>query len=406
MEISKDTRDFIVCHMGADPLALRLKFAGKNLKDVDLSFALTQIEARKKAAAKLSWLDADPYFVFPDTLSAEQCTAAQVADLHAEVASLTAPESVLDLTCGLGIDSMALARVAKVVDACEISKAHVEVLNHNIHYSGYSNLRVHNCSAEDFLQALPDEIRYSLIFADPARRDHSSRRTYAFEDCSPDILSLMPQISRHTNRLLIKASPMLDVAETVKQLPSLHHLYVISLRNECKELLCDCRFEDSESPLKFTAVNILPVGNSIFTFYAEETEAVTPCVETWDDITPGQWLFEPNASVMKLITMAPLHRCWPGLRKLAPNTHIYIGDGNPPADLPGRVSLIETIMPYSKKSKTLLPDDRLNVVCRNFPATPEEVKRTLKLKDGGNLFLYCVTLSQASARLILTHRIQ
>lgn len=401
MEISQDTSDFIARHSNTDPRALRLKFAGKTVSGVDLPFALTQIEARRKAAGKLPWLATDRMFVFPDTLSAEQCTAQPIADMHAEIAALTAPDGVLDLTCGLGIDALALAGVASSVDACEISAAHVEAVKHNIAVRECHNLKVHHCSAEDFLQSVPSDCRYSLIFADPARRDSSSKRTYAFEDCSPDILRLMPCIQAHTDRLLIKASPMLDVAMTLKQLPALRHVYVISLRNECKELLCDCRFEAEDSQVCFTAINILPDGKQHFSFSASETGIPCPCLESADNIEPGQWLFEPNASVMKLIGIAPFHSRWPEMRKLAPNTHIYIGSGNPPADLPGRVCRIEEVVPYHKKYKGSLSGRRFNVVSRNFPATPDEVKRKFKLLDGGDSFLYCVTLSDAAARLII-----
>lgn len=402
MEISELTVKFIEEHIKEDSAALRLKFAGKSLKGIDLPFALTQIEARRKALAKLPWLAQTPDFVFPDTLSAEQCTAAPIAGLHAEIAARTASAAVLDLTCGLGIDALSLASIARRVDTCEISERHVQAAMHNARVFGRGNLKVHGVSAQDFISALPCGTHYDLVFADPARRSHAGGRTYAFEDCSPDILSLMPALSSITPRVLIKASPMLDVSLTLKKLPSLYRLYVVSLRGECKELLCDCRFAEAGDEVRFSAVNILSGGEcSQFDFSSHADRSDSPVIEDADRLSSGQWLFEPNASLMKLLSYAPMRDKWPGMKKLADNTHLYVGEGEPPADLPGRVCQIEAVSRYNKKELPPALAGKVNIVCRNFPDTPEQVKRKLRLADGGNSFLYCATVRSKDRRLIL-----
>lgn len=398
MKLNQDTIAFIRAHEGEDICSLRLRFSGKRSGDVDIPLALTQIEARKKASSKLPWLSRCPDFVFPDTLSAEQCTAQPVADYHADVARH--PDSVLDLTCGLGVDVMTIASGAGRSLACDISPAHVSCVRHNAVVRGVKGFRAECTDARSLLEGLDSGERFDLVFADPARRDGAGARTYALADCSPDIVSLLPLIRRHTGRLLVKVSPMLDVKMLLGQLPDISHIHAVSLRGECKELLLDCDFMSGGQGVSCSAVSIAADGDvSVFTFEGLSSGEEMP-VAGEDDVSVGAWIFEPDASLMKFINYAPLAARWPMLRKLGPNTHLYVGVGAIPSDLPGRVSRIEGSWSSYRHCAGCLPA-QVNVVTRNFPDTPAQVKKRLKIRDGGHGFLYCCRVGDRRTRLLL-----
>lgn len=398
MNPNQATLDFIHAHQGEDPLSLSLRFARKAPENVDIPLALMQIDARRKALSKLPWLVCTPSFIFPDTLSAEQCTAWPVALYHASVAGV--PDSVLDITCGLGVDLMAVASGAARVRGCDISPTHVDCLRHNLKARGMGAFRIDCADARSLLMGLADHERFDIVFADPARRSGSGARTYALADCSPDITGLLPLIRRHADRLLLKVSPMLDVKMLTSQLPMATHVHAVSLRGECKELLVDCDFKSAGVPRSYSAANINAAGEvSVFTFYGDSAAAPVPLAAD-ADLQSGAWLFEPHASMMKFIHMAPLAGRCPMLRKLAANTHLFLGKGDVPCGLPGRVLRIMEVWPSYRHCAGKLPA-HLNVVTRNFPDSPEQVRKKLKIRDGGTDFLYCCRMDDKRMRLLL-----
>lgn len=408
MEINTETLEFIQRHLGCDPVALRLRYGGKAVGNVDISVALTQIEARNKARVKLKpWLEAHPDFMFPDTLSAEQCTAWQVAAYHARVAGC--PDSVLDLTCGLGVDAMTIAGQAGGVITCDTSYEHVQCANANARILGLKSFKAVHCDAYDFLQQLPAGARFSLIFADPARRGAHSRRTYALEDCSPDIMQLMPLIKARAARLIVKVSPMLDVTRVIEQINSVTALYAISLKGECKELLLDCDLVNPSGRVRCVAVDISASGLAgEFEFFMDRNsgkaivpvpDGSAPCINSPEQVRPGMWLFEPNASLMKFINVAPIGPLCPGMRKLSANTHLWVSDAPMPSRMPGRVLFINDVLTAGKRTAACLPC-HINIVTRNFPDSAEKVKKQLKVKDGGEDYLYCCRIGDRQARML------
>lgn len=398
MNLNQATLDFIRLHQGEDPLSLSLRFARKAPEDVDMSLALMQIGAYKKAVSKLPWLLSMPSFIFPDTLSAEQCTAWPVALYHASVAG--APDSVLDITCGLGVDLMAVASRAVRVRGGDISPTHVECLCHNLKARGMDGCRIDCTDARSLLMGLAPDERFDIVFADPARRSGSGARTYALADCSPDITELLPLIRACADRLLLKVSPMLDVKMLTSQLPMATHVHAVSLRGECKELLVDCDFRLPGLQRRYSAANINAAGEvSVFTFYGDAPYAPVPLADD-SDLDSGAWLFEPDASMMKFIHMAPMAERWPMLRKLGANTHLFTGSGVVPHGLPGRVLRIMEVWPSYRHCAGKLPA-HINVVTRNFPDTPDQVRKKLKIKDGGTEFLYCCRMGDKRLRLFL-----
>lgn len=403
MEISAGTLSFIRAHIADNPAKLRLSFSGKTVEDVDIPFAITQIEARRKALRKLPWLPEYPEFMFPSTLSAEQCTAQPVADFHAKVAGKRG--NLLDITCGLGIDAFAMSRVAENLIACDISDIHIECAVHNAHVLGIDNFTAVCTDAEKFLKSLAPEERFSLIFADPARRGSLNSRTYALADCTPDILKLMPELRKHAEELLIKISPMLDVRQVISEIPFVSDVYAVSLRGECKELLVKCQITSPHGHIRYKAVNI-DADNNIHEFEIPAAHIAEECLaEDAVDIKPGDILFEPNASVMKFISLTSLTSVFPRLKKLSRNTHLYIGDSTMAGvDFPGRVLAVEKVLSPNKRCAGELPA-QVNIVTRNYPDTPEKIKKQFRLKDGGENYLYCCKIGERTHRMLLCSRV-
>lgn len=410
MKTNSETLDFIRKHLDCNTSELRLRYAGKEVGNVDIAVALTQIEGRQKAYTKLSpWLEKHLDFMFADTLSAEQCTAWQVAAYHAKVAGEL--DAVLDLTCGLGVDAMYMSQRAHSLVACDISEANVQCANANAALLGFNNFKAVCLDASDYLSKLPAEANFSLIFADPARRGQYNRRTYALEDCSPDILKLLPLIKAHTGKLMVKVSPMLDVVRVFEQMPEITAVHAVSLKGECKELLLECDFNKPSEWVHCYAVDIANSGQihgcdfcilkrmTGGSLNLQSVDIKVNLIESVDRLQAGLFLFEPNASLMKFINYAPLSSLHNPMYKLGANTHLWVSETPFPSGMPGRVTKIKDVYNSSRKSYTQLPP-HINIVSRNYPDTVETVKKRLRVKDGGDDFLYCCLVLDRYPRLL------
>ena len=282
-----------------DPDRLRLKHAG----DARLAAAIDHIQALRKAARKLpSTLAESPGFAFPSTLAAEQSTSDALAAFHA---SLIAPgDSVLDMTCGLGIDAFHLARKASSVTACELQPR----------------------LAEDSVRYLAETHRiFSVIFIDPARRGDHGRRLFALADCAPDVTALLPLMFSKAETVIIKASPMLDITHTIAELTNVDLIAATGTARECKELLIRCR-KDYLGPITIADVIVdesRPDAEPMLFSYSPEMESEAEPAYTGNPL-PGQYLLEPWAPVMKSAPFRLLSARFSAL-KAAVNTHLSIG---------------------------------------------------------------------------------
>lgn len=390
MELTQETLQFIQEHLHEDVPTLRLRFAGKDLPGVDIPFALTQIEARRKTAKKLPKALAHPEFIFPTTLAAEQSTSERLAEFHASL--LTKGDRILDLTAGLGIDAMAMAGGASHVTACELQAGHVRTLRHNARVMGINNLDVEHIDALEFLRQRETE-HWDVIFIDPARRDGGGGRTYALADCTPNIAEIMPLLKGRTETILIKASPMLDLTQTIRELPEISELYILSVNGECKELFLKCA--EREEQRQIHTLNFLNDGTCQELSFsdAERNEC-----NFAGELNEGDYLYEPNASLMKVIQYAPINKYFPSLRQLAQGTWLYTSAQLYP-DFPGRITRITAITGLGRRETADLRGKQFNIVTRNFPLSPTELKKRLRARDGGESFLYGVRTTQGQRLL-------
>lgn len=369
-EYSDDFFKFIHENLNTDTNSLRLKYSKKADSSIDYIEAIKQIECRRKARGKLKSFVEHIKVLFPSQLSVEQASSDKVAAFNASVVGDC--KAALDMTSGLGSDALAISPKAKSVVAIDISESNVSVLSHNVRVMGYENLTTICADSVDWLKG--NNQSFDAIFIDPYRRSDDLKRTYSFADCLPDVSTLAPFILDRCKRLIIKASPMLDITKAASDIEGCRRIYVVSEAGECKEILVEAvkggKFE------KVTAVMLGRNGMTEFNAAPEELSRASeiPVVPDPDQLCGG-WLLEPNASLMKMRCFDALYRAWPGLFILAHDTNLLFSEERI-ADFPGRQFRIEKIL--SSKDIKRLEDRHFNILCRNYPKTSAQLTKQLK----------------------------
>lgn len=390
IQITEDFFSFIDNNLEKDPIQLLLAFK-KNKWDFDMELAVTQIICRKKNVDKLKSFLSNPRFLFPDSLSAEQASHQGVAYFHA---SLVSPkDSVLDMTAGLGIDAFSMSRVAEKVTAVEISEHKAETLKYNADVLKIPNLEVLNEDSVKFLQNLSRQ--FDLIFIDPARRGEGNKRVYNLKDCIPDVTQFQDLLIKHSPRIIIKASPLLDVSQTLRDLKNIKSVRAIGVKDECKELLIEIvspsKISKQSSSL-LEAINLDKEGKIVSCFSITKTfeESEKGDIEYIDEknIFPGDYLLEPSPMVMKIAPWSEICKRFKA-KKLDKSSHLFISKEEP-KDFPGKVSKFEKFI--NKRDRKNLIGFPASVVSKNHPLSPDEIRKNFNLKESDNNFIYATRI--------------
>ena len=377
--IDEHTLSFIREHATADVRSLALQAA--RYPHVDMRVAMTQIEGRQLAVAKLPTWAATEGVIYPVRLSMEQCSSETTARYKA---SLVGGRCLADLTGGFGIDCSYMSEQFERATYIERNQDLCDIARHNFALLGRP-ISVVNGNSEEVLASLPQQ---DWIFVDPARRDGRGNKVVALSDCEPDVCALKPLLQQKASRIMIKCSPMLDISLAVRQLQMVSEVHVVSVNNECKELLLLLDQACTEE-MRIHTVNFQ--GNRVQHFVytlLEESEAA--CIYASQ---VGNYLYEPNSSMMKAgCFRLPADRY--GLSKLHPNTHLYTAD-HLVEDFPGRVFEVNNVVGFSKSELKSLSAElkRANVAVRNFPEHPDALRKRLKIADGGDTYLFATTLN-------------
>ena len=377
--IDEHTKDFIREHANADVRQLALQATRYPM--VDMRVAATQIEGRRLALAKLpTWARTDD-IVYPMRLSMEQCSSEQTARYKA---SLVGGERFADLTGGFGIDCSYMADRFSATTYIERNEELCRIARHNFALLG-KDIRVIHADSEEALATLT---QHDWIFVDPARRDIAGRKVAALCDCEPDVCRLEKVLLEKAKRVMIKCSPMLDIAQALRELHSVSEVHVVSVNNECKELLFILESPAPSEPIVH-AVNFSNGDTQTFTYRAAE-EATAQC--TYTD-TVRRYLYEPNSSLMKAGCFRLPATRW-DLEKLHRNSHLYTSDILH-CNFPGRIFEVKSTDGFSKNELKRLTAEmkKANIAVRNFPERPEVLRKRLKLADGGDNYLFATTLA-------------
>lgn len=387
--------------MKIEDLALqRSKY--KHLSDDEWRWFLQQAEGRERTADKLPTFAAIEDWWYPVRLSCEQCSSELTAKYKAllvENRKTKDERRFVDLTGGYGVDTFFLSEHFGYTDYVEQNAELCRIAEHNFEISRKSkderqkiSISVHNTSAEEFLQKAG---LYDLIFADPARRDAHGGKVFRLEDCTPNVTDLLPSLLQHLTpdgRLMLKLSPMLDITQALNTLAISHgplafDVHVVAVKNEVKEvLIVSQKSKDNRQKTTITAIDLAEQGKA-FVFTREEEQECPAGIGDWllvngDAALNGEFLYEPNAAILKAGAYKLVAQRF-GLQKLDVNTHLYASDSLVP-DFPGRIFEIKKPTPSLPKGKEL---SQANILCRNYPLTPEQLKKKLRIKDGGTEYV-------------------
>lgn len=392
MDINKELIEFITANIHARPEDILMKYINKNLC-FDLKFAVMQLTCRNKARKKIPNFLSFPAFLFPDTISSEQASDQRVAQFHASL--IGTGKNVVDLTSGLGIDAMTITKQGNKVTCIELNPMKAEMLAYNAKVINLPNLEIVCTDCVDFLQnlsSLPD-----IFFIDPARRDVSNKRTYALSDCLPDVTKFYRKIIECGCELYIKSSPLLDISAIQKELDFIHSIYVVSVKNECKEVLIHLKKDNTEAPLVH-AVDLDDNGIlSSFSINHMRKEREFPIAEI-EEIQVGFYFYEPNASLMKLNAAYDICNKFTDIKKISANTELYLSK-TLLIDFPGRKIRIEKIL--SSKDLRHLKGKGFSIVARNYPTTAQDLRKKFGVKESQDNFIYAFRAGNAGKPMII-----
>ncbi len=392
-----DTTEFIKFldeNADTDPLKLRLKQFPNLPFDKDL--AIIQIECRNKAKKKIPEL-ADK-IAYPTNVCIEQCTSEILAKFHATL--FDGIHSAYDMTCGLGIDTYYIAQVAERVFSVDAAETVAAAAQRNMQALDAANVSIMHSTAENFLESTSLETD-SAIFVDPSRRLTADRnvRTYAIRDTVPDVNTIIKFAESKCRFLIVKASPMCDISQTVADFGNISDIWVLSVRNECKEVLFKIDFKNTTDTPVIHCIDFTVNGADKFSFQRKSVSVTDgrPAV--------GNYLLVPNASIMKAGAYDIVAEQF-GIRRIAANSHLHISDETIEG-YPGRQFRIVEILTLSKSDVKRLKGmaTSANIACRNFPMKPEELRKKLKIADGGNFYIFATTLADNSKCLICCENI-
>lgn len=385
IEVNQATLDFIRQHADEDVRKLALR--SHKSPDVDLPYALEQIAGRQKARTKLpSWAAIDG-IVYPPHLSMEQCSSEATARYKASIAGKGA--LFVDLTAGFGVDMAFISQGFQKAVHVERQPQLCAISSENFRLLGLNHIEVVCGDGVAYLHTMKHA---DLLFIDPARRDEHGGRTYDISDCTPNVFEILDEMLEKADRVMIKLSPMLDWRKAVADLGKVNEVHIISVDNECKELLLI--LSKAVKPLRVFCVN----NDECF----EVIEGILPQPHSLPQ--DMRYLYEPNASVMKAGCFALIEQRF-GIMQLEKNSHLFVSDKEI-SGFPGRQFLIEKRTSMNKRElKAVLADvEQANITVRNFPMSVAELRKRLKLKEGGDVYIFATTISGEGHQLLVCRK--
>lgn len=375
-----DFQDFLFANENLDEREFILKH--RSLFGVPSAIIANQTAGRRKAKSKLPTLYKTRGVVYPPGINLEQCSSEAASKFKVEIIKhhlKKSPLTGVDLTGGLGVDSFFLSNICSSFQYVEKEESVLELARQNHTVLGAVNIQHHLTSAEVFVNSMTQTIDF--VFVDPSRRVKQAK-VFKLSDCEPDVSVLLPKILEFTNLVLIKASPFLDLQQGMNELKFVKEVHVVSLDNECKEVLFLGEKDFIGEPI-IHCVNLADKQTVLKFTFADERNSPVQYSE------PLNYLYEPNASILKAGAFRFIGTQF-HLFKLHVNTHLYTSH-QLVDNFPGRVFKIEITNPKENDLKKFFPERKANVATRNYPLSADELKKKLKLKDGGELFLFGTT---------------
>ena len=395
MKMTEALRKFVHDHAGADLSELLL--SASRYKDIDVKMAVGQMDARVRIKDKLpSWYNNDRLF-FPSVMATEQCSS-EITALYKQ-RLIQSSDCLCDLTGGLGVDAYFFSQKARRVVYVERNEDYCDAARYNLEILGASGVCVINADATDVVANNDSRISEANVFyVDPARRGAGNKRMFAISDCEPDMAKIWSLLRDKRCGVIVKLSPMLDITRVLAQLPGVSEVHVVSVKNECKELLVvvDALWGEC-SDMQIVCVNYASSGEEqLFRFSLSGEHSATARLAE----RVGRYLYEPNSSILKAgaYKSVALHY---GVEKLHVSSHVYTSD-NLVSSFPGRIFEVAGVIPFgSRMCKELMSEiPQANISARNFPLSVDDLRKRTRIVDGGDVYLFATTLADNSKVLI------
>lgn len=345
--------------------------------DVEWISILNQIEAKTKAKLKLpSWF-ATKNIVYPSKISVEQTSSEKTASYKAGIVS---GESLIDLTGGFGVDDYFFAKKMNTVAHCEINPELSQIVKHNFEQLNANNITCHSGDSLEILSKL--NTKWDWIYIDPSRRNDSKGKVFMLKDCLPNVPEHLDLFFQHTDSILIKTAPLLDISAGLSELKNVKAIHIVALENEVKELLWELH-SDYSGEISIKTVNIVKETEAVFDFILNDSS------ENSKYGLPQKYLYEPNSAIMKSGGFDEVGTFF-NLNKLHKHSHIYTNSTL--ISFPGRTfEIVKAISYHKNEMKAHLENKQFNITTRNFPDSVESIRKKWKIKEGGNQYCFFTT---------------
>ncbi|MCF6223136.1 MAG: class I SAM-dependent methyltransferase [Flavobacteriaceae bacterium] len=366
-------QNFINKNLNKNPSELILK--GVKFQGVSIQEIVEQIVSKKKCQKKLpTWFTGKSIY-YPNKLNIEQTSSEITAKYKSELIS---GNTTLDLTGGFGVDCFAFAEKFNKITHCEINEELSKIVTHNAKQLNINNITFYLGNGLDLLN---NNKRFDWVYADPSRRDKHKGKVFLLKDCLPNIPINLDLLFKHTDNILLKLSPILDISSTLKELNFVKTIHVIAINNEVKELLFILK-KDFKNTIKIKTINIK--NNEIEKFESSIDSLKLP---TYSLVK--KYLYEPNSAILKAGLFNEVsHQL--NLDKIHNNSHLYTS--NELIKFQGRRFEILHVTSYNKNKIThLIHTNKANITTRNFPETVAQIRKKTKIKDGGQTFMFFTT---------------
>ena len=383
--LNTQVQEFIKNYKGS---ITKLALSGSPFPNISSLELIQQIESRNAIEKKLPTWFTSQHIYYPPKLNLEQTSSEITAKYKA---SLVHGASIADLTAGFGVDGYYFSKNFAEVSCYEINKELSEISCHNFKMLQIENV---SCFAENGLEGIKGNF-FDVIYIDPSRRHRSKGRVFYLKDCDPNVTENIPFLFKHCKTILLKTSPMLDITQGFKELSNVSEVHIVAVGNDVKEVLWILKEDANESP-QIKTLNFSIHGIETFEFDWNEKG-------TAEYSNPKQFLYEPNAAIMKSGAFNIVSSAF-GVQKLHKNSHLYTRDIL--IDFPGRRFVIEQVVPYSKREmKAALTFSGANIATRNFPESVASLRKKWRLKEGGFIYLFFTTITNDEKVMLVCKKV-
>ena len=391
--MNEKTKQFIKQHSKDDVHQLSLQ--AKRYPDIDIALAAQQIAGSQKTENKIPLFFQTENILYPVRLSLEQASSEITARYKA---TLCKGKTFIDLTGGFGIDCFFISRNFEQAFYVEKQKELCEIAKHNFDTLNAKNIAVINTDAESYLN---DVDKIACIYLDPARRNNNGKKLMLLADCEPNVQKLAPDLKQKAEQVLIKLSPMLDISTATNEISGIDEIHIVAVENECKEILLLLQKQKIDE-IKVRTINFLKNGTKQIFEYKLNSETKAT-VKYATEIK--QYLYEPNSAIMKSGAFKLISEYF-DIEKLHINTHLYTSD-KCILEFPGRIFEVVNIGGNSKNELKKLSENinKANITVRNYPLSAIELRKKLKLSDGGNCYLFGCTLANNEKKIVECRKI-